>query len=278
MDGNRDDDPGSLVKAGKPANKTFGARLRSERRARGWTLAEAGQRLGYDATQLSRVENGRRLPTADLAIAADRAMPELSGWFSANYEASRAWLVTPPWFRPWLPHEQTALDVRAWSHGTVEGLLQTEAYAAALFSVSPDATPEKTADRVAARLDRQRKFFGRSPAPSLLCLIDEHGLRRDAGPGVAAAQCRHLAAACGWPNVTLQLVPSILHAGLLSSIILADGTALVETSAGGHVYSDERTVATLMRRFDMIRTEALPASATARRLAEMANELAQDHL
>jgi len=46
MDGNGTDDPGSIGKPGKPANKTFGARLRSERRARGWTLAEAGQRLG----------------------------------------------------------------------------------------------------------------------------------------------------------------------------------------------------------------------------------------
>src|SRR6267142_1308036 len=142
MDGNLGDDPGSPGKAVKPTNKTFGARLRSERRARGWTLAEAGQRIGYDPAQLSRVENGKRPPTAELAIAADRVMPELGGWFSANFEASRAWLVSPPWFRPWLPHEQTAMDLREWTHGAVPGLLQTEAYAAAQFSVSPDATPE----------------------------------------------------------------------------------------------------------------------------------------
>ncbi len=278
MDGNGRDDPGRPGKDGKPTNKTFSARLRSERRARGWTLAEAGQRIGYDATQLSRVENGRRPPTADLAIAADRAMLELGGWFSANYEASRAWLVSPPWFRPWLPHEQAAMDVREWSHGPVPGLLQTEAYAAALLAVNPDAAPEKTAERVAARMDRQRKFFGRSPAPSLSALIDEHGLRRDAGPGVAAAQCRHLAAACGWPNVTIQLVPGLLHAGLLGSITLADGAAFVETSAGGHVYTDDQTVTALARRFDTIRTEALPASHSARRLTEIANELAQGYV
>ena len=50
--------------------------------------------------------------------------------------------------------------------------------------------------------------------------------------------------------MTIQLVPAVLHAGLLSSIILADGAALVETSADGHVYTDERTIATLTRRFD----------------------------
>jgi hypothetical protein len=278
MDGNGRDDPGMPGKVGKPANKTFGARLRSERRARSWTLAEAGQRIGYDAAQLSRVETGKRPPTAELAIAADRAMPELGGWFSANYEASRAWLVSPPWFRPWLPHEQTAMDVREWSHGSVPGLLQTEGYAGALLAVSPDATPEITADRVAARMDRQRKFFGRSPVPSLLALVDEHGLRRYAGPGVAAAQCRHLAAAAGWPNVTIQLVPGILHAGMLGTIILADGAAYVDTSAGGQVYTDDLTVRALTRRFDTIRTEALPASQSIRRLTEMANELAEGYV
>jgi transcriptional regulator with XRE-family HTH domain len=278
VDGNGSEDPGSAGKAGNPANKTFGARLRSERRARGWTLAEAGQRLGYDPAQLSRVENGKRPPTGELAIAADRAMPDLRGWFSANYEASRAWLVSPPWFRPWLPHEQTAMEIRAWSYGNVLGLLQTEEYAEAVVATAPDATPEIVTDRVAARLDRQRKFFGRSPAPSLLALIDEGALRRDAGPGVMAGLCRHLAAASAWPNVTIQLVPAVIHAGMLGSIVLADdGAAYIETPAGGQVYTDEQTVKTLTRRFDTIRTEALPASQSARRVAEMANELAKGY-
>jgi hypothetical protein len=279
MDGNGSDDPGSAGKPGKPTNKTFGARLRSERRARSWTLAEAGQRIGYDPAQLSRVENGKRPPSAELAIAADRAMPELAGWFSANYEASRAWLVSPPWFRPWLPHEQTAMQIREWSHGGIPGLLQAEAYAAALLAVAPDATPEVITDRLAARMDRQRKFFSRSPAAALLALIDEPVLRLDAGPSVMAAQCRHLAAACTWPNVTIQLVHGILHAGLLGSITLADdGAAYIDTPAGGQVYTDEQTVKTLARRFDSIRSEALPASQSARRLTELANELAQGYL
>jgi hypothetical protein len=103
--------------------------------------------------------------------------------------------------------------------------------------------------------------------------------RRRAGPCVMAAQCRHLAAACAWPNVTIQLVPGILHAGLLGSITLADdGAALMETPAGGHVYTDDQSVRALTRRFDTIRSEALPASQSARRLTEMAHELAEGYL
>jgi hypothetical protein len=51
---------------------------------------------------------------------------ELAASLSANYEASRAWLVTPPWFRPWISHEQAAMDVREWAHGNIPGLLQTD--------------------------------------------------------------------------------------------------------------------------------------------------------
>jgi hypothetical protein len=54
--------------------------------------------------------------------------------------------------------------VRAFALGVVPGLLQMEPYATALFSVSPDATPDRTAERVTARMARQRKFFGRQPS------------------------------------------------------------------------------------------------------------------
>jgi hypothetical protein len=88
---------------------------------------------------------------------------------------------------------------------------------------------------------QKKKFFSRSPAPSLLCLIDELALRRDAGPGIMAGQVRHLADAAAWPAVTVQLIPAMLHPGLPGSIMLADGAALLETHAGGQVFEDADT-------------------------------------
>lgn len=272
MTGNGTDDPGTV--GNDHANTTFGPRLRAERMARRWSLAEAGRQLGVNAGHLSRIESSKRPPTANLAIACDRVWPDLGGWFSADFESARAWLASPPWFRPWLPHEDAATEIRSYDLATVQGLLQTEAYARALFSVSPDATPERTEERTVARLERQRKFFSRKPSPSLLCLIDELALRRDCGPGVMAEQVRHLADAAQWPSVTLQLLPPALHAGLLSSIMFADDAAYVDTSSGGHVYQDDQTVRVLVRRFDTIRSEALPRRQTLRRLGEIADELA----
>jgi hypothetical protein len=278
MNGNDDPTDGKVGNDGNPTNLTFGPRLRQERHSRDWTLKDLATRTGYDAGQLSRVENGRRSPTAPLAISCDRAMPELSGWFSANFEASRAW--APGWFRPWIPHEFAATDVREFALGAVPGLLQTEAYARALFSISPDATTQNTNERVTARMQRQKKFFGRSPAPSLHCFIDELALRRDAGPGVMAAQVRHLKEASTLANVTIQLVPAMLHVGLPGSIMLADGAALLETHAGGQVFEDADTVMRLEGRFRKIQSEAFGASESSRRLERIAHELdmAQEHL
>jgi transcriptional regulator with XRE-family HTH domain len=278
MSGTDDPTDGKTGTNGNPANLTFGPRLRQERLSRGWKLKDLAARTGYDHGQLSRIENGRRAPTAAAAIACDRALPELGGWFSANFEASRAW--APGWFRPWIPHELAATEVQEFALGAVPGLLQTEGYARALFAISPDATPQKTNERVTARMQRQKKFFGRSPAPALLCLIDELALRRDAGPGVMAGQVRRLIDASTLADVTIQLVPAMLHLGLPGSIMLADGAALLETHAGGQVFEDADTVMRLARRFNKIRSEAFGASESSRRLERIAHELdmAQEHV
>jgi hypothetical protein len=91
-----------------------------------------------------------------------------------------------------------------------------------------------------------------------------------------AEQVHHLVDAAQWPNVTVQLLPPVLHAGLLSSVMFADDAAYVDTSSGGHVYTDDQTIRGLVRRFDTIRAEALPRSMTLRRLEEIAHELAKE--
>ena len=53
----------------------FGQQVRRARRAAGWTLAEFGQRIGYDPGQISRIENGKRPPT-DRAVRPERMAVE----------------------------------------------------------------------------------------------------------------------------------------------------------------------------------------------------------
>ena len=75
-----------------------------------------------------------------------------------------------------------------------------------------------------------------------------------------AAQAAHLLAVARLPNVTVQVVPAIAHAGLLGGFCLTDRAAYVETAVAGQVFEDPEIIAGLLTRFDTLRNEALRAS------------------
>ena len=89
-------------------------------------------------------------------LAAIRAIrPDRDGWFGEFYAESRTWIATPPWFRSWVEHEQSAATLRIWQLGVLSGLLQTEDYACAILTVNPGVTEDEVGARLAARLERQ---------------------------------------------------------------------------------------------------------------------------
>src|SRR6202167_466161 len=182
----------------------FGQQVRRARRAAGWTLAEFGQRIGYDPGQISRIENGKRPPTELFAQMCDRAFPDRDGWFSEFYAESRTWIATPPWFRSGVEHEQRAATLRLWQPCVLSGLLQTEDYARVILTVEPGVTDEEVDARLAARLARQATLTREDP-PGAWFLLDEAALRRCIGTqAVMAAQRAHLAGMARLPNVTIQ--------------------------------------------------------------------------
>jgi len=238
----------------------FGRQVRKERLATGWTLAEFGQRIGYDPAHISRIESGKRPATAVFAQMCDQAFPHRNRWFSEFYEESRTWIATPPWFRSWVEHEQRTATLRNWFPGLVDGLLQSEDYARAILAVEPSVTEDEVTARLAARMQRQA-ILTRDAAPTAWFLLDEAGLRRCAGsPEVMTRQLTHLTGVARLPNVTVQVVPAIVHAGLLGGFSLTDRAAYVETAVAGHVFEDAEIIAGLLTRFDTLRNEALRAS------------------
>jgi transcriptional regulator with XRE-family HTH domain len=238
----------------------FGHQVRKARLAAGWTLAEFGQRTGYDPAHLGRIENGKRPATKLIADMCDRAFPEREGWFGEFYEESRTWIATPPWFRDWVDREQRATTLRNWYVGVVDGLLQTEDYARAIQGVTPGVTDDQVSARVAARMKRQAMLTRDNP-PTAWFLLDESALHRCVGsPEIMAAQCAQLMAIAGLPNVTIQVVPAIAHAGLVGGFALTETAAYVETAVAGQVFEDIEINANLLTRFDTLRNEALRAS------------------
>jgi transcriptional regulator with XRE-family HTH domain len=250
----------------------FGRQVRRARRAAGWTLREFGQRIGYDPGQISRVENGKRPPTELFAQMCDRAFPDRDGWFSEFYAESRTWIATPPWFRGWIEHEENAATLRIWQMGVLSGLLQTEGYARAILAVEPGVTDDEVSARIAARLERQA-ILTRDDPPAVWFLVDEAALRRCVGsPDVMAAQLAHLAGIARLPNVTIQVVPNIEHAGLLGGFAVAEGAAYVETAVAGQVFEDADIIAGLLTRFDMLRNEAFRGSESLTLIERMCEE------
>ena len=238
----------------------FGQQVRRARRAAGWTLAEFGQRIGYDPGQISRIENGKRPPTELFAQMCDRAFPGRDGWFGEFYAESCTWIATPPWFRSWVEHEQQAATLRIWQLGVVSGLLQTADYARSILAVNPGVTEDESGARLRARLERQ-VILTRDDPPTAWFLVDEAALRRRIGPPeVMAAQLAHLAGVARLPNVTIQVVPSTAHAGLLGGFALTERAAYVETAVAGQVFEDAEIIAGLLTRFDTLRSEAFRGS------------------
>ena len=90
---------------------------------------------------VSRIENGKRPPTENVATACDAVFPERRGWFTEYYEESRHWAEVPASFRSWPEYEDKAAALRDWSPSIVTGLLQAEDYARALIIACSRPSP-----------------------------------------------------------------------------------------------------------------------------------------
>lgn len=248
----------------------FGRQMKKERLAHGWSLREMAERTGVDYGTLSRVENGRRPPTENLARACDRVFPERRGWFADWHDESRTWSEVPPGFRSWAETEEKAAALRVWMPGIIHGLLQTEDYARALLATSPGVAPETVAARLASRMERQRRILERETPPVTWFVVDELALYRCVGsPEVMAAQMRRLAAMKTRANITITVMPAVAHPGNESGWVIADSAAYAEHAAGGYVFTDEQTVTTLAARFDSLRGESYRVSESQARIERM---------
>ena len=86
------------------------------------------------------------------------------------------------------------------------------------------------------------------------------------------AQLAHLAGLARLPNLTIQVVPNVAHAGLLGGFAVAERTAYVETAVAGQVFEDADIIADLLTRFDTLRNEAFRGSESLTLIERMCEE------
>lgn len=209
--------------AAAAARMQLGAELRRLRDLAGISGRDLAAQVGVSQSTLSRIEAGGRVPS----------LPEVSAWASATGadERTRAYLArlaeaAMTAIAPWRSAlggrahfqddaqqlENASQTVRCCTHSLIPGLLQTAAYARALFAHFTGAAPgHDDAAALAARLRRQEALH--DPAKRFEFLITEAALRWAPGPGTTAAQCSHLASIATLENVWVGLLPLNSPAG-----------------------------------------------------------------
>lgn len=240
----------------------FGFEVRKRRMVAHLTQEELAEKIGYTGAMVSMVETGRRLPKSDFAEGCDDLL-ELNGSLVRLWEMCRS-DGAQRWFVPWLETEQTATVLHTWEPNLVPGLLQTSAYARALFLGEPGMHPSAIDKAVVARIDRQA-IFERDKPPMLWAVMDEVVLQRPVGgPAVMQGQLEHLLTMSEHRCITLQIVPLATGstAGLLGAFVLAQvqghEQAYLESSGEGAVTASTEDVQKLHIRYDAIRAQALP--------------------
>ncbi|MFD9218744.1 helix-turn-helix domain-containing protein [Streptomyces sp. NPDC060064] len=261
------DEPGWEVdpedESGAAVVATVGRQLRLRREAAGMRAAEFGVAIGYGEDLVYKVEAGKRIPRQEYLDRADEVLG--AGGLIAAMKKDVAEVRYPKKVRDLARMEARAVEIGVYANHSVHGLLQTEAYARALFEMRQPAYPQDEVERgVVARMAR-RSIFDRVPPPSLSFVQEEVTMRRPiGGTMVWRQQLERLLEVGKLRNVSLQVMPTDreIHAGIdgvIEVLKFGDGTAVgrSEGAFAARPVSDPRHLRILELRYGMIRAQAL---------------------
>lgn len=197
--------------------RDLGRRLRALRLERGLTVEQVAELLLCSPSKVSRMETAQRGATLrdvrDLCRIYEVSDPsQVEQLMDLVREGKRqAWWQSyvPEYFATYVGLEQAATTLCYYQSTIVPGLLQTVAYARAMYKggLPAEFTPERADELIEVRLRRQQ-VLTRDPPLELQAVFDEAVLRRVVGgPDVMSAQLQYLVQAAAMPNVTVQVMP-----------------------------------------------------------------------
>ncbi|MEV0915079.1 helix-turn-helix transcriptional regulator [Streptomyces sp. NPDC049967] len=240
-----------------------GRQIRLWREAAGLRAAELGEAIGYGENLVYKVEAGTRIAKPEFLDRTDDVLGAKGKIAAMKKDVAEA--RYPKKVRDLAKLEADAVELGSYASGVIDGLLQTEAYARALYGERrPAFTEEQVDGLVAARMARQA-IFERRPAPLLTFVQEEATLRRPTGGKmVLRQQLEHLLELSLLRHVEIQVMPTETeeHAGLGGShevVKLSDGTAVGhnEVQLTSRLISDPKEVQILEMRYGLTRAQAL---------------------
>ncbi|MFI1302354.1 helix-turn-helix domain-containing protein [Streptomyces sioyaensis] len=224
---------------------------------------------------ISRVETCVGPIPPDLPARLDQVF-STDGLFKRLYEEITAQSF-PKHSRRRMKLELRAIAIAEWSPTVVPGLLQTPAYAHALFREGdPRATDEELATKVRHRMARQDVLKGSSP-PDFSVIICESVIRRNVGgPMVMREQLAALLTHGTRPTTVLQVLPLSagthgLMDGSMTLLTTAEGQPVIYTEGirSGAIIEEPSAVRNLSRSYDVLTASALSRDASARMIQQL---------
>ncbi|MGZ9930619.1 helix-turn-helix domain-containing protein [Streptomyces sp. NC-S4] len=256
-----EDESGAVIAA-------VGRQLKMWREASGLDRSKFGERMGYGANLIYKIERGARIPRPEFMDKADEVLGAGGKIAAMKEDIQRA--RYPKKVRDLAKQEAQAVEIGSYENVVVTGLLQTEEYARALFGLRRPGFSEDEIERlIAARLARQ-KLLRRHPAPLLTVVQEEAVLRRPiGGKMVLRHQLEHLLEVGSLRTVEIQVMPTVVedHSGLGASFTvmrLKDGTTVGhnEVQLASRLITEPKEVQVLDMRYGMIRAQALTPRAS----------------
>lgn len=254
--------------AGSGVLRVFGRQLKRFRMRAGLERPEFGSLTGYSVSTIAAYEQGRRVPPPRFIDQADEVLDAGGVLQEMKEEVARA--QYPAFFRDAARLEGEAVELHVYATKAVPGLLQSDEYARAVFTMwRPLLAQDVIEERVAARLARQ-EIFSRMPQPTISFVIEESVLRRPlGGRTVMRGQLEQVLLYGQLRNVEIQVMPTDLeeHAGLEGPFTLIetrDGRriAYVEGYKDSRLHTERRAVRELEEQYGILRAQALTPRAS----------------
>ncbi|MEU3406846.1 helix-turn-helix transcriptional regulator [Streptomyces sp. NPDC006670] len=261
--------PKKRPRANATTMKMIGQQVAAARAAKGYTQKQLAELVKVDEETIASIEQGRRrlMPNVAELIDFHLGLPSLLTVAALQMPAID---VVPPWAEEFLDREREAIAISSYENQVVPGLLQTDAYADAVFrSCVPVLSEEEIAGRTTVRVRRREILRRKEPVMLSFVIWEPVLLLQLGGREVRREQLGHLRACSELPGVSLQIYPlrHSQHPSLDGPFVLLESQdhkrlAYMESQRGSHLTSEPNEVSIVERRYAMLRTQALNPAET----------------
>ncbi|MEV0683192.1 helix-turn-helix transcriptional regulator [Nocardia sp. NPDC050378] len=255
------------------ARRALGLRLRDLRNGAGLTIRELAAATGHHYTRVSKIENGRQVPTprdisdwCRLSGATDQepdllaTLRAIDSAYMEHRRESRAGMKRV--LGAHTPQRYRATKVfRIYEHNVIPGLFQTPEYARAMleFWIRFLGTPNDIDEAIAVRTERQQ--IVQRGGRRFVVVLEEQALRTWFGTAeVQAGQLGRLLEVMALPQISLGIIPLMRQRGGVGSAgfwIFDDELVALETPSASIQVTAPSEIHLYARMFEELKNAAV---------------------